>query len=90
VIWYGYNLFMVAVRLGRSLFSLLSGKATPPRLFLEMHQVYATLTGPLLHVRTVRTAFERAAEKGVIWDPPIFYILDRLAKEEPEVWDNRL
>jgi hypothetical protein len=84
VVWYGLMLFMVAV----GLWGLLSGKLTPSRLIGEMEKVYAVLTGPVMHVRTVAAAFERAAERGVIWDQPILCILDRVVKENAQVWSR--
>jgi hypothetical protein len=60
------------------------------QLLGEMENAYKWLAGPVLHVGTIRTAFERAAERGVIWDQQIFYILDRLAQQNPQIWDNRI
>ena len=54
----------------------------------EMGKGYDSLGGGILHVNFVRQAFERGAERGVIWDQEIFYLLDRLAKESPRVWTN--
>jgi hypothetical protein len=58
------------------------------QLLDEMGRTYDLLAGPVMHVDKVRSAFERAMEKGVLWDQEVFYILDRLAKQSPEVWMN--
>jgi hypothetical protein len=89
VIWYGSNLFGMAVRRWLKISHLFSGKPTQRQLINEAGKAYALLAGPVMHIRTVRTAFERAAERGVIWDQQVFYILDQVAKENPRVWDNR-
>jgi hypothetical protein len=71
---------------------LLSSRPTPrqqlSRLIEEAERAYEFLAGPVLHVGTVRAAFERAAANGVNWNQQIFYILDRLAAQPPNLWEN--
>jgi hypothetical protein len=87
-LWYG----LIILVLLRKAYASLSGKTRPGRvrqLLDEMGRAYYWLAGPVMHVDKVRSAFERATEKGVLWDQEVFYILDRLAKQSPEeVWSN--
>jgi hypothetical protein len=92
VILYGFNTLMLALWLWSKLFSLFTGQRThlqrAMQFITEMEDVYRWLAGPVMHVGTVRKAFERAAEKGVVWDQQVFCILDRLAESKPRVWSN--
>lgn len=94
VIWYGFNFFMLARWLWFKISRLLSGKPTSLRRMADLTEeaelVYALLAGPVMHVSVTRSAFERAAERGVKWDARIFYILDRLAQRSPQIWENQL
>jgi hypothetical protein len=51
---------------------------------------YSFLEGPVIHVGATRATFDRAAQRGVIWDQHVFYILDRLVEESPLLWENDL
>ena len=91
-VYYGVSLVLIARWLWYRLSSIITGSPTR-RLRLqieEMDSLYPLLAAPVLHVGTIRTAFERAAERGVIWDQRIFYILDHLAKRNPQPWSNGL
>ena len=94
VIWYGVNLLVLLRWLWSKLSHLFTGKQTHlqemTQLIGKMEEAYKWLAGPVLHVGTIRAAFERAAARGVIWDQQIFYILDRLAQQNPQIWDNRV
>ena len=93
-IWYGFNFFMLARWLWFKISHLISGKPTSVQRMADLTEeaelVYALLAGPVLHVREMRSAFERAAARGVKWDARIFYILDRLAQRPPQIWENQL
>jgi hypothetical protein len=87
-IWYGAGMVRLLLRLWP--FSLRKTRLRQMRQLLdEMGRTYYWLAGPVMHVDKVRSAFERATEKGVMWDQEVFYILDHLAKPNPEkVWSN--
>jgi hypothetical protein len=94
VLYYGVCLWLLARWLFHRLSLLLSGSPTPARKLLrqleEMDLIYPLLVGPTLHIGAVRRAFERASEKGVVWDHRIFHVLDRLADRNPQIWSNYL
>lgn len=94
VIYYGYSSFLVAKWLFHRLLLLLSGKPTPTRRLLELTEeteaVYSNLAGPMLHLKEVHAAFDRARDRGVGWDHRVFYILDRIGTGGSEAWKNRL
>jgi hypothetical protein len=52
--------------------------------------LYAQLEGPVLHIGSVRAAFDRAVANNVKIDQRTFYILDNLAKRNPPVWETHL
>jgi hypothetical protein len=91
-IWYGLNVLGLILRMWSKAFLLFTTGKTAGRrfthLFDEMGRAYGWLSGPVMHVDSVRRAFDRAAERGVIWDQQIFYILDRLANQKPQLWGN--
>jgi hypothetical protein len=94
VVYYGFSLLMLARWLWYKLSFIFTGAPTPLRRLMqqieEMDQLYPLLTGPVMHVGTIRKAFERASEKGVIWDQRIFYLLDHLVQRNPQPWNNSL
>jgi hypothetical protein len=91
-IWYGLNVLGLILRVWSKAFLLFTTGKTAGRrfahLFDEMGRAYGWLSGPVMHVDSVRRAFDRAAEQGIIWDQQIFYILDRLANQKPQLWSN--
>jgi hypothetical protein len=87
IIWYGWNLVVIAIKLWHRLTRLVSGKRpTPLALIEEMESVYTLLRGPAVHVPTVRAAFDRAAAKGAVWDQVGLCVLDHLAADPSPVW----
>jgi hypothetical protein len=93
-IWYGIGLVGVILKLwSRASILIMTGQPAGrrfARLVDEMARAYGWLAGPVLHINSVRRAFDQAAERGVVWDHQIFYLLDRVAKDEPKFWTNSL
>jgi hypothetical protein len=89
-LWYGLLLLGVILRLWSKVSLLFATGQTPGRrlwrLADEMERVYGWLSGTVLHVNSVRRAFDRSVERGVIWDQQVFYILDHLSNQKPKLW----
>jgi len=66
----------------------LSGKPSFAAIVEEQISAYASLYGPVLHAPTIRAAFERAVQKGMVWGQEAMTILDRVAANPPRVWTN--
>ena len=90
VIWYGIEILLLIVRFSAKALLMLRAGGTPTSRLRnaidEMAKAYGSLRGEILHVGNVRKALERAAEKGAVWDEEIFYLLDRLDKQNGTPW----
>ncbi len=91
-VWYGLYVLWLVIRFWTKVSERFTFKETlaqkSRRLLGEALEAYNSLRGPVMHVPAVRRAFGQAAEKGVLWDHPTFYILDRLSREIPQLWSN--
>jgi hypothetical protein len=91
-VWYGLYALGLVTRVWRQVFALITSSETisqkTSRLGDEAVQVYNCLRGPLMHVPEVHRAFEKAVEKGILWDHAAFYILDRLSRDNQQLWSN--
>jgi hypothetical protein len=91
-VWYGLGLVGVILNLwSRAYILITTGQPAGRRfgrLVDEMARAYVWLAGPVMHINSVRRAFDQAAERGVFWDQQIFYLLDRVAKDNPKLWTN--
>jgi hypothetical protein len=90
IIYYGWGLFGLMYILWGQIKQLIS--RTPSenekmkKLIEEMGKVYSLMDGSVIHVATLRKAFEETSLAGVGWDQQTFYILDRLAQAKQPVW----
>jgi hypothetical protein len=93
-VWYGMYALGLVMKVWRQISALITSRETisqkTSRLRDEAVQVYNCLRGPVMHVAEVRRAFEKAAEKGILWDHAAFYILDRLSPDNLQLWSNLL
>jgi hypothetical protein len=90
--WYGLYISWLFVKLWDKIFILITLKETLlqklARLQSEGVEAYNWLAGPVLHIPSIRRAFDQATQKGIVWNQAIFYILDRLSDQQPQLWKN--
>jgi hypothetical protein len=88
--WYGLAVIGVSFRLAGAFsqfFSRLpSSLQRMEQQLEEAESVYALLAGPVLHIGTIGSAFDRAAKTGVLLDQRIFYLLDRVRQQGFRLW----
>src|SRR5271166_2791830 len=88
--WYGLALLGFGFWLAGKLAQLVSSEPSPLRrmaqAFEEMTAAYASLAGPVLHLDTIRTALERAANRACTLDHRIFVLLDRARQHGSGLW----
>jgi len=89
VAYYGFSLWMLGLRIWSRVGAFLSRKPTRLQLIEDAEKIYGLLAGSVLHLGTIRKAFERSMENGVSWDPRIFCICDHVAARGPELWRMR-
>jgi hypothetical protein len=48
----------------------------------EVERLYQLLWGQTIHAGALQKAFDRSTDKGVIWNPAVFYLLDAATKRD--------
>jgi hypothetical protein len=90
--YYGYSLFLLTRWLWSNVLGIVFGEPSPARRLRsqieEAERVYVLLAGPVIYAGAVQAAAGRAAEKGVLWNPALFYVLDASQERCPKPWRN--
>jgi hypothetical protein len=92
-LYYASSIFMLIRDFARlALYRLRTGK-TPRQEIIDrvsaIELAYAELREETIHVPSLRRAIEQARDKGVLWDPQIFSILDNVAAKTPTTWTRQ-
>jgi hypothetical protein len=93
-VYYGFSALLLLRWLWLRGIAILTGVPSPTRRLLaqmeEVEQTYQLLAGQLLHVGRLQKAIDRTIDKGVMWNPAVFYILDAVSARNPQPWRKSL